>query len=72
MPPEIDELLQIKRRGERQELEPEHAAVWRARLAAAIEAVDAAVATSVLPPDPPPPAIAALEAWVRDVRHRLW
>ena len=72
VPPETDELMQIKRRGEQQALEPEHAAAWRTRLAAAIAAVDASVATSVLPPDPPAPAVAALEAWVRDVRRRLW
>ena len=72
VPAEIDELLEMKRRGERQELPPERAEVWRERLAAAIAAVDAAVAASVLPPDPPAPAAAALEAWVRDVRRRCW
>lgn len=72
VPAEVDELLEAKRRGERQELAPDRAAAWRARLAEAIAAVDAAVATSVLPPDPPAPAVAALEAWVRDVRRRSW
>jgi predicted nucleotidyltransferase len=72
VPREIDELLAIKRTGERQALEPAHAAIWRARLGAAIEAVDAAWPTSVLPPDPPPEAVAALDAWLRDVRRRSW
>jgi predicted nucleotidyltransferase len=72
LPAEIDELLEMKRRGERQELPPERAAAWRERLAAAVAAVDAAVPASMLPPDPPEPAVAALEAWVRDVRRRCW
>jgi hypothetical protein len=72
LPAEIGELLEMKRRGERQELAPEQAAAWRARLAEAIAAVDAAVATSVLPAEPSAAAVAALEAWVRDVRRRCW
>lgn len=72
LPAEIDELLEMKRRGERQELPPERTAAWRERLTAAIAAVDAAVASSVLPPEPPAAAAAALEAWVRDVRRRCW
>lgn len=70
VPPEIDELLAIKRRGEQQQLEPAHAAAWRARLQHAIDAVDAAWPTSVLPPDAPPEAVTALEAWLRDARLR--
>jgi predicted nucleotidyltransferase len=72
VPPEVGELLEMKRRGERQELATDRAQAWRERLAAAIAAVDAAVATSVLPPEPPAPAVAALEAWLRDVRRRHW
>lgn len=72
LPAELPELLEIKQRGERQELAPDHAATWRARLASAIEAVHAAWPTSVLPPDPPAPAAAALEDWVREVRRRHW
>jgi len=72
VPPEIDELLAIKRTGEQGELDRDHAATWRGRLAAAIAAVDAAWATSVLPPEPLEPAVAALDAWLRDVRRRCW
>ena len=72
LPPELDELLEIKQRGERQELTEDQATAWRARLEGAIRAVDEAVATSCLPPEPPAPAIAALEAWLRDVRRRSW
>ena len=72
VPAELDELLAIKRRAERQELEPAQVATWRARLAAAIAAVDAAVATSVLPVEPPAEAIATAEAWLRDVRRASW
>jgi predicted nucleotidyltransferase len=72
VPPEIGELLDIKRRAERQELGPELVAPWRARLVAAIAAVDTSVATSVLPIDPPPEAVAAADLWLRDVRQASW
>jgi predicted nucleotidyltransferase len=72
VPAEIDELIAIKRTAERQELSAAQAAQWRARLAAAIAAVDADAATSVLPLDPPPAAVAAIDAWLRDVRKRFW
>lgn len=72
VPPEIDELIAIKRLAEKQELSPEQVATWRPRLAAAIEAVDKAWPTSVLPTDAPPEAIAALDAWLREVRRAHW
>jgi uncharacterized protein len=72
LPGELDELLAIKRTGELSELAPEHASAWRARLVAAIAAVDAAWPTSVLPPEPPAEAIAAVERWLVDVRRRCW
>ena len=72
VPSEIGELLAIKRTGERQELDSEHAQAWRGRLVAAIDAIDAAWTSSVLPPDPPPAAIADVDAWLRDVRRRYW
>ena len=72
VPPEISELLEIKRSGERTELAADHAAIWRARLVAATEAIEPAWATSVLPPEPPAEAIAAADAWLRDVRRARW
>lgn len=72
VPSEIEELLAIKRRAERQELGSEEVPAWRARLAAAIEAVDAAVATSILPADPPADAITAADSWLREVRRGSW
>jgi hypothetical protein len=72
VPREIDELLAIKRTGERQELEREHAAAWRVRLALAIDAVDSAWPTSVLPEHPPQAAIADVDAWLRGVRKKFW
>jgi len=72
VPPEISELLAIKQKGERQELEREHATVWRTRLASAIDAIDNAWPSSVLPIDPPAPAVAALDAWLQSVRKAHW
>jgi predicted nucleotidyltransferase len=72
VPAEIAELIEVKRKAERQELAPDQVAAWRARLAAAIEAVDAAAATSILPPDPPAEAVAPIDDWLRDVRKRCW
>jgi uncharacterized protein len=70
VPREIEELVTIKRRGEQQPLSAEHAQTWRARLEAAIAAVDLAVPSSVLPADPPAAAVEALEDWLVDVRRR--
>lgn len=72
VPVEIGELLAIKQRGERQELTTEQAQLWRSRLAAAIDAVDAAWPTSVLPPDAPPSGVDAVDAWLREVRRSSW
>ena len=72
VPPEIDELLAIKRTGEKQELDAAHAQTWRTRLVAAIDAVDAAWPTSILPEHPPPAALDALDAWLREVRKKFW
>ena len=72
VPAEITELLEIKQRGERQELEPRHAQEWRERLVAAIDAVDGAWPSSILPLDAPPAAIAAVDAWLREVRRACW
>jgi predicted nucleotidyltransferase len=72
VPPEIGELIDVKQRAERELLTAEQVAAWRPRLVAAIAAVDAAWPASVLPPEPPPDAVAALDAWLRDVRKRSW
>jgi hypothetical protein len=72
VPAEIAELIEIKRQAERQQLAPDQVSAWRTRLAAAIDAVDAAWPTSILPPDPPPEAIAAIDGWLRGVRKQFW
>ena len=71
-PPELDELLAIKQRGEQSELAPERAAALRAHLVAAIAAIAQGWSTSVLPTEPPEDKIAAADAWLRDVRRRSW
>ncbi|HUS31892.1 MAG TPA: nucleotidyltransferase domain-containing protein [Kofleriaceae bacterium] len=72
LPAEISELMAIKQRGEKQPLEADHARAWRSRLAAAIDAIDAGWPRSVLPAEPPPEAIAAVDEWLRDVRQQSW
>ncbi len=72
VPAEIGELLAIKRQAEKQELDAEHAKAWRVRLVAAIDAVDTAWPTSVLPTDAPPSAIEAVDVWLREVRRSFW
>lgn len=72
LPNEVDELLLIKRTGERAELESTHAAVWRGRLAEIIEAVDRHWRTAVIPTDPPALNIAAADQWLRRVRKDHW
>src|SRR4051812_44378414 len=72
LPRELPELIAIKQRGEKQELEPAHAREGRARLVAAIDAIDGAWPTSVLPAEPPPEAIAAVDEWLRSVRQASW
>jgi predicted nucleotidyltransferase len=72
IPDEISELLELKRGGEKTELDAERAQVWRTRLVTAIDAIDQAWPSSVLPPEPPADAIAAVDAWLRDARHARW
>lgn len=72
LPAELGELLAIKQRGERQELEAAHARQWRVRLTQAIDAIDTAWPKSVLPPEPPVAAVEAVDAWLRDVRKSHW
>ena len=72
LPAAIDELIERKRDAERAELPGDVAATWRATLVAAIEAVDAAWPSSILPPEPPADAIAAADAWLRDLRRAAW
>lgn len=71
-PAELGELIDLKRRAERQLLPPDLVAVWRARLVAAIAGVDTAVATSILPAEPPADAIADADTWLREVRRAAW
>ncbi|HTL33713.1 MAG TPA: nucleotidyltransferase domain-containing protein [Kofleriaceae bacterium] len=72
VPREIGELMAIKQRGEKQELEPEHARAWRSRLTAAIDRVDSAWPTSVLPAEPPVEAIGAVDGWLQEIRRQHW
>ncbi len=70
--PDLGELLARKQAGERTALTTEELGRWRGELDRAIAELDAAVATSVLPPEPPGASIAALEDWLRLTRRALW
>jgi hypothetical protein len=70
--PDVDDLLRRKRTGERAVLEGEAFERWRTAMGAAIAELEQAIATSVLPPDPPPAAVAALDGWLRSTRKDLW
>jgi uncharacterized protein len=72
VPPEIGELIDVKQRAERELLTAEQVTAWRPRLVEAIAAVDAAWPASMLPPEPPPDAVAVLDAWLRELRKRSW
>jgi predicted nucleotidyltransferase len=67
---EAHALVEQKRRGEKSELPEALSQQWRGEVARAFEVLDAAEAPSVLPEDPPAEAVAALEAWMLDVRRQ--
>jgi hypothetical protein len=70
VPPGVDELLTIKRTGEKSPLPAAMAAQWRARLVETIAALDPA--SSILAEEPAPEAIAAADAWLRELRRSRW
>lgn len=67
---EAHALVGQKTRGEKSELPEELSLKWRAEVARSFEVLDAAVPQSVLPEEPPEAAVAALEAWMLDLRRR--
>ncbi len=70
--PAIDDLLARKRTGERSTLDGGELARWQTVMASALDELDRAVATSVLPEEPPAAAIADLDAWLRATRKACW
>lgn len=70
--PDVGELVARKRTGERVALTGDELTRWLGELTAAVADLDRAVATSVLPPEPPADAVAALDAWLRDLRRAHW
>lgn len=62
-------LVEAKRAGERTTAEPALLEAWRPRLADVLARLDAAWPSSVLPIEPDPRAVAALEGWLVDVRR---
>lgn len=70
--PDISDLRQRKQTGERALLTPEEMAMWTVELDRAVRDLGLAVTTSMLPPDPSPESVAALDEWLRATRHALW
>lgn len=62
-------LVEAKRAGERTAADPALLDAWRPRLAGLLDRLDEAWPASVLPIEPVPAAIAALEAWLVGVRR---
>ncbi|WP_169820791.1 nucleotidyltransferase domain-containing protein [Corallococcus exiguus] len=63
-------LVERKRSGERIELTDALSEQWQREVTRAFAVLDAADAASVLPLEPQPSAVAALEGWMLDVRRR--
>ncbi|MGE6763781.1 nucleotidyltransferase domain-containing protein [Corallococcus interemptor] len=63
-------LVERKRSGEHIELDDALGEQWRREVSRAFEVLDAADEASVLPLEPQPEAVAALEGWMLDVRRR--
>ena len=63
-------LVERKRNGEHIELDDALGEQWRREVTRAFEVLDAADEASVLPLEPQPEAVAALEGWMLDVRRR--
>lgn len=65
-------LVAIKLTGERIGLDEPERVAWRAVAVAAVAALERAVGDSPLPPEPPPEAVAALDAWLIARRRAAW
>lgn len=70
--PDVGELIARKRTGEKVALSGDELVRWMGALDAAIDELDRAVGTSVLPGEPPAEAVAALDAWLREARRTHW
>jgi predicted nucleotidyltransferase len=67
-----DELIAIKRRGERVELSGDELTRWEAEMDRVLGMLDGAAAGSPLPSDPSPATIAALDDYLIRIRQRSW
>jgi hypothetical protein len=67
-----DELIAIKRRGERVELTGDELTRWEAEMDRILGMLDGAAGGSPLPAEPPPAAVAALDDFLIQIRQRSW
>jgi hypothetical protein len=70
--PDVGELIARKRTGERVALSGDELTRWMGELTGAIDELDRAVGTSVLPDEPTADAVAAIDAWLRETRRACW
>jgi predicted nucleotidyltransferase len=67
--PGVEDLIAIKLQGERVVLDADPLARWSGEMQRVMTLLDASVASSILPPDPPPAAVAALDDWLVELRR---
>lgn len=65
-------LVEAKTKGEKAPLPPELSTTWRGRTEALFTKLDEAKERSPLPAEAPPPAVAALDAWLLEQRRAWW
>ena len=67
--PGVDALIATKLRGEQVELTPDELSRWSSEVQRVLTLLDATVSSSPLPSDPPPSAVADLDAWLIALRR---
>jgi predicted nucleotidyltransferase len=69
---DVADLIAIKQRGEKTPLGGDDLARWRGEIERVMAGLDAALAASPLPEEPPAKAVADLERWLVTVRRAEW
>jgi predicted nucleotidyltransferase len=67
--PGVEELIATKLRGEQVVLEPDELSRWSSEMQRVLTLLNASVEPSVLPLEPPPVAVAAIDGWLIELRR---